>query len=161
MTNKEKRVVPRVTDVHASLPAITGKIELEYEGELQGAESIGRDLVRRATAATFDAFVGDADCDEIVSWFNEGGALKMSADERSDVCLKGLGVVPGLFATIEAAGIAPKKDPATMVSASELVLEGLAAHKRISSTEEIGYSRAAPETPPHYGSGGANPNLFT
>ena len=37
IVNKEKRVVPRVTDVHASLPAITGKLELEYEGELQGA----------------------------------------------------------------------------------------------------------------------------
>ena len=161
ITNKEKRVVPRITDVHASLPAITGKIELEYEGELQGAEAIARDLVRQATGATFDAFVGDADCAEIVSWFDEGGALKMSAGERSDVCLKGLGVVPGLFATVEAAGLAPKKDPATMVSASELVLEGLVANKRISSTEEIGYTRVAPEAPPQFGPGGANPNLFT
>ena len=161
ISNREKRVVPRITDVHASLPAITGKIELEYEGELQGAEAIAGDLVRRATGATFDAFVGNADCEEIVSWFNEGGALKMSADERSDVCLKGLGVVPGLFATIEAAGLAPKKDPATMVSASELVLEGLVANKRISSTEEIGYTRVVPEGPPQFGSGGANPNLFT
>jgi magnesium chelatase subunit I len=161
IANKEKRVVPRITDVHASLPAITGKIELEYEGELQGAEAIAGDLVRHATAATFDSFLGGADCEEIVSWFNEGGALKMSADERSDVCLKGLGVVPGLFATVEAAGIAPKKDPATMVSASELVLEGLVAKKRISSTEEIGYTRAAPENPPQFGSGGTNPNLFT
>ena len=30
------RAVPRVADVYAALPAITGKIELEYEGELQG-----------------------------------------------------------------------------------------------------------------------------
>ncbi|MCZ6915913.1 MAG: magnesium chelatase [Gemmatimonadetes bacterium] len=160
IVNREKRVVPRVTDVHASLPAITGKIELEYEGELQGAEAIASDLVRRATAATFDAYLGGADCDEIVSWFDEGGALKMSADERSDVCLKGLGVVPGLFTTVESAGLAPKKDPATMVAASELVLEGLVAKKRISSSEGIGYMRVAPETPPPFGSGGTNPNLF-
>src|SRR6266849_3085496 len=45
---KEKTVVPRVSDVYAALPAITGKLELEYEGELQGAETIAKDLIRRA-----------------------------------------------------------------------------------------------------------------
>src|SRR5207245_555127 len=36
IVTKEKSVVPRVSDVYAALPAITGKLELEYEGELQG-----------------------------------------------------------------------------------------------------------------------------
>ncbi len=47
----EPAIVPRVADVYAALPAITGKMELEYEGELQGAHPIARDLiaaVRRA-----------------------------------------------------------------------------------------------------------------
>src|SRR5438034_9262331 len=35
---KEKTVVPRISDIYAALPAITGKLELEYEGELQGPE---------------------------------------------------------------------------------------------------------------------------
>ena len=158
--NREKRVVPRVTDVYAALPAITGKIELEYEGELQGSETVAMDIVRRATGATFDHLVDGVDCDEVVAWFNEGGALKISTDERSDACLKGLGVVPGLFSIVEAAGLAPKKDPATLVAASELVLEGLVSKKRISSSEEIGYARVAPENPPSFGSGGSNPSLF-
>src|SRR5436309_16000670 len=33
LQNGEKVVVPRVTDVYAALPSITGKFELEYEGE--------------------------------------------------------------------------------------------------------------------------------
>jgi magnesium chelatase subunit I len=37
----EKTVVPRVTDLYAALPSITGKFELEYEGELRGAEQVG------------------------------------------------------------------------------------------------------------------------
>ena len=160
IVSKEPRVVPRVSDVHAALPAITGKIELEYEGELQGAEAIAFDIVRRATGATFDNHVAHIDCAEVISWFDEGGALKMSRDERADVCLKGLGVVPGLFAIVEAAGLAPKKDPATVVAASELILEGLVAKKKLSSTEEIGYARVAPDTPPSYGSGGGTTNLF-
>ena len=39
MANGEKVVVPRVTDLYAALPSITGKFELEYEGELSGAET--------------------------------------------------------------------------------------------------------------------------
>ncbi|MCH6546904.1 MAG: magnesium chelatase [Gemmatimonadetes bacterium] len=161
MVTRERRVVPRVTDVHAALPAITGKLELEYEGELQGAEKIAMDIVKRATGATFDNHVSAIDCEEVISWFDEGGALKISRDERADVCLKGFGVVPGLFDIIESAGLAPKKDPATVVAASELVLEGLVANKRISSTEEIGYARAVADTPPSFGSDGGTTNLFT
>ncbi len=162
MVTRERRVVPRVTDVHAALPAITGKLELEYEGELQGAEKIAMDIVKRATGATFDNLVGAIDCDEVISWFDEGGALKISRGERADVCLKGFGVVPGLFDVIESAGLAPKKDPATVVAASELVLEGLVAKKRLSSTEEIGYVRAVADTPPSFGPGGGPTNpLFT
>ena len=44
----ESVVVPRVSDIYASLPSLTGKIELEYEGELKGAEVVARDLVRAA-----------------------------------------------------------------------------------------------------------------
>jgi magnesium chelatase subunit I len=51
----EEIVVPRVSDVHAALPAITGKMELEYEGELQGASRIARELVSRAALETFEA----------------------------------------------------------------------------------------------------------
>src|SRR5688500_3703410 len=40
----EEKIVPRVADVYAALPAITGKMELEYEGELQGADAVARDL---------------------------------------------------------------------------------------------------------------------
>src|SRR5690349_15540705 len=38
LAHAETLVVPRVTDVYAALPSITGKFELEYEGELRGAE---------------------------------------------------------------------------------------------------------------------------
>ena len=117
--------------------------------------------MRRATGATFDHLVGSTDCNEIVEWFDEGGALKMASDERSDVCLKGFAVVPGLFSVIETVGLAPKKDPATLVAASELILEGLVAKKRLSSSEELGYARAASDNPPPFGSSGASPNILS
>ncbi len=155
---KEKAVVPRVSDVYAALPAITGKLELEYEGELQGAETIAKDLVRRAAGKTFEARVGGANVDDIVHWFDEGGALKVSGDERAETLLKGFSVVPGLLDLVIHVGLAGKKDPGTLVSACELVLEGLVAEKRLSRSEELGYARARaePKGPP-YGKTGGGP----
>src|SRR5207245_11305096 len=73
-------------------------------------------------------------------------------DERSETCLKGFSVVPGLLDVIDQVGLAAKKDPATMVAACELVLEGLVAEKRISRSDELGYVRARAEPKgPGYG----------
>jgi magnesium chelatase subunit I len=158
IVTKERAVVPRVSDVYAALPAITGKLELEYEGELQGAEAIAKDLIRRAAGKTFESRVGGANVDDIVHWFDEGGALKITPDERSESLLKGFSVVPGLLDLVDQVGLAGKKDPAAMVSACELVLEGLVAEKRIARSEDLGYVRARPDpkAPPKPG-----PNLFT
>ncbi len=158
---KERRAVPRVSDVYAALPAITGKIELEYEGELQGAEAIGRELVSRAARTVFENRAGGADCDAIVAWFDQGSALKVSINERSDVCLKGFSVVPDLLDLVQNTGLAPLKDPATVVAACELVLEGLVAQKRIARSDALGYTRSRPDHPPYMkGQGGINPQLF-
>src|SRR6202007_2396334 len=48
--NDEKTVVPRVSDIYAALPAITGKLELEYEGEMKGADHVSREIIRMAVA---------------------------------------------------------------------------------------------------------------
>src|SRR6266481_4599316 len=50
--SNEKVVVPRIGDVYAALPAITGKLELEYECEMKGADHVGRELIRTAVAKT-------------------------------------------------------------------------------------------------------------
>jgi magnesium chelatase subunit I len=151
----EKRVVPRVSDVYAATPAITGKLELEYEGELQGGDTIARELIRRAAGRVLEERAGGADLSRIVAWFDQGGALKVSGDERAEVCIKGFGVVPGMLDLVSDVGLALRGDLPYAVAACELVLEGLAAQKRISRSEELGYTRAKPERrEPGYGKGG-------
>jgi magnesium chelatase subunit I len=151
----EQRAVPRVSDVYAATPAITGKLELEYEGELQGGDVIARELIRRAAGRVLEDRAGGADLGRIVAWFDQGGALKISGDERAEVALKGFGVVPGLLDLVSDVGLAPRDDAGYEVAACELVLEGLAAQKRISRSEELGYTRAKPERrEPGYGKGG-------
>src|SRR5207237_207750 len=110
----------------------------------------------------FEARVGGANVDDAVHWFDEGGALKISMDERSETCLRGFSVVPGLLDLVDQVGLAAKKDPGTVVAACELVLEGLVAEKRISRSEELGYVRARAEPKgPGYGKPGGGPTLFS
>src|SRR6266508_224104 len=61
----EDRIVPRVSDVYAAVPSITGKLELEYEGELQGGDAIARELIRRAAGRVLEERMGGADLSKI------------------------------------------------------------------------------------------------
>src|SRR6266513_1183481 len=55
----EQLVVPRIADIYAAIPSMTGKIELEDEGEQIGAQRIAKDLIKRAAGEIFAGyFVG-------------------------------------------------------------------------------------------------------
>jgi len=55
LRNKESRVLPRLCDLPTTLPAITGKVEMVYEGEQQGAEVVAKKLIGTAIKKLFDA----------------------------------------------------------------------------------------------------------
>jgi len=141
----DEEIVPRISDLYASLSAITGKIELEYEGELVGGASIARELIRRAADATFQTRAGGVNVDDIVMWFDEGGALQLEDDAKAGVVLTALSVIPDLVHVVEHVGLAPEGDAPVAVAACELVLESLVARKRISRSDGGRYGRAAPE----------------
>src|ERR1043166_6279980 len=146
----EREAVSRIADIYAALPSITGKLELEYEGELQGSESIAKELIRRAALRTFLGRFGDPDderLDRIVAWFDQGSALKLAGDERAANAVKAFGVVPGLLQLVHDVGLAPPSDPGFEVAACELVLEALAAQKRITRSEDYGYGAAVRTRP--------------
>jgi magnesium chelatase subunit I len=152
LTVEGGRIVPRVADVYAALPAITGKMELEYEGELQGAHAIARDLIAAASREVFDRH-WDADAlDDVVEYFDRGGVLQISDGASADACWQGLAAVPGLEDALRDAGML-RGDHALDVATAELVLEGLAAHRRISRADTGTYGRARPERPKGKGPG--------
>src|SRR5215218_7905568 len=96
LANGESPVVPRVTDVYAALPSMTGKFELEYEGELKGADQVGRDLVRASVSNVFDGYFADADAKTIIEWFDLGGSLSLSHTTDAATRLKEASSVQGL-----------------------------------------------------------------
>ncbi|HXG66721.1 MAG TPA: magnesium chelatase [Blastocatellia bacterium] len=146
----EKKIAPRISDIYAALPAITGKLELEYEGEQRGATTVARELVRAAVGKTFEAYCGHIDCSDIVAWFNDGGTLRVSDTDSADLCLKTFRSVKGLLAAAAQSGLADRNDAGLTVAACELILEGLHAQKKISRSDERGYAAAKPE-PRGYG----------
>lgn len=144
---REERIVPRVADVYAALPSITGKMELEYEGELQGAGAIARDLIAAAARDIFDR-TWDVDLlDSVVEHFDHGGVLQISDGASAEACLAGLREVPGLTDALEDAELFDEDDMGITVAAAELLLEGLAAHRKISRADTGTYARAKPERP--------------
>ena len=139
---KDGRAVVRVADVYAGMPAITGKIELEYEGELQGGETVARELIRRAAAAVFSDRAPAADVEEIVGWFDQGGALKVGVDDKAETGYRAFGLIPGLMSVVHESKLARPKDHDVAVAACELVLEALVAEQRISRSDEYGWAKA-------------------
>ncbi|HUG81669.1 MAG TPA: hypothetical protein VML01_08395 [Bryobacterales bacterium] len=136
----EELVVPRVGDIHASLPSITGKFELEYEGELRGADHVARELIREAVARVYDRYFPKANVAPIVQWFEIGGTLKLGDAETSSEVVKQLGQIQGLLETARKAIPGHEKNEAALASAGEFLLDGLYAHHRISRDEELGYT---------------------
>src|SRR4051812_45866654 len=131
----ETEIVPRISDIYAAQPAITGKIELEYEGELVGGHAIARELIRRASEVTFHERAGGVNTDDIVIWFDEGGALQVTEDGNSEAMKEAFSAVPGLVELVQYVGFSPIGDAPMTVAACELVLEALVARKKISRSD--------------------------
>ncbi len=141
----ETEIVPRLGDIYAALPAITGKIELEYEGELVGGHNIARELIRRAADATFQERTGGVNADEIIMYFDAGGALQITDDVHADAVVQGFESVPTLLSLVSLTGLAEKGDTPVIAAACELILESLVARRKISRTDAGLYSRSLDE----------------
>lgn len=141
----EEEATPRVSDLYAALPSITGKIELEYEGELVGSAIIAHELIRRAADATFSEHAEGSDTSPIVDYFDGGGALQVPDDVRATAVRDAFATVPGLLDLVHSTGLAARSDVGAAVAGCELVLESLVARRRITRSEGGAYGRAMPE----------------
>jgi magnesium chelatase subunit I len=136
LLNAEAVAVPRVSDIYAALPSLTGKIELEYEGELKGAEHVARELIRQAVATVFDGYAVRTDTAPIVDWFDRGGSLDLSDTSSAADLLDAIDPIAG-FERVSAAFGARDRDPEPLrASVADFVLEGLCALKKISRTDD-------------------------
>ena len=134
----EAPVYPRLVDVHMLLPAITGKVEMVYEGEQKGAEVVARTLigaaVKKRFAAAFPPVAREVGTPEdkgpyapIVAWFAAGNSVSLSDEQPFAAYEAELARVPGLASLVEKRG----KSAQERAFAAEVVLEGLHQHLKL------------------------------
>jgi magnesium chelatase subunit I len=180
LSNAERRAlmtgediaVPRVTDVYAALPSITGKFEMEYEGELKGAEAVARELIRGAVATVADGYLSHLETRQVIEWFDLGGSLQLSDTMSAGDVLSAAHEVQGLVDLAHAAGIPKSAPPPLLAAGVDFVLEGFYATKKISRSEDRGYHATEPavrrpsreavakEEPPMPSSGGTKKKYY-
>ncbi len=144
--------VPRISDIYAAMPSITGKLELEYEGEMKGADTVAREVIQGAVASVFDGYFGAGggsnDLKQVVQWFDLGGQVTLTDSTRTHEGLKALEKIQGLLEKTQKVGVGEGEPGESIISAAEFILEGLHAHKRIGRTEERVFT--AGEKSPRY-----------
>ncbi|MFN7940547.1 MAG: magnesium chelatase [Thermoanaerobaculia bacterium] len=140
LSTGDATVTPRICDLPLLLPAITGKVEMVYEGEQQGVEVVGRKLIGQAVKKLFDAKfpeigkeLGSGGADDagpytpMVQWFAAGNAVTLSDETGFEDHLAELARVPGLMELAKTRG-AGRESQAFW---AELILEGLHQHVKL------------------------------
>jgi len=143
----EPVAVPRITDIYAAIPAITGKFELEYEGELKGADTVARDLIRSAVSTIYDGWYPNADFRQVTEWFDLGGSLAIDETLSAAELIARTSEVQGLHEAARAGAIGKKPSDPVLASAIDFVLEGLYAQRKISRSTEGQFQAAEPSKP--------------
>jgi magnesium chelatase subunit I len=151
LTTGEKEIVLRIADIYAAIPSMTGKMELEYEGEQLGSHRIARDLIKRAAGEVFEGYFVGIDFGPTVQWFDEGNKLLLADTASAEECHGLLESVPELIDTAQIPFEFKESETAKIVAACEFVLEGLYAQNKISRNEEGGYAAVTKARKDHRG----------
>src|SRR5262249_2807790 len=123
--------------------------ELEYEGEQIGADRVARELIRKACGEIFGSRFAGTDFRQTIDHFNQGNTLTISDMIADKEAIKEFQGVLGLIEAVNNSKL-EKDANGAVVSACELILEGLCATKKLTRSEEHGdvsYARATPERP--------------
>jgi magnesium chelatase subunit I len=141
LINGEKNTYVRVADFISAVPAITGKVELVYEGEQEGAGIVAEKLMGKAIRTLFLTYFPDPDKSKklknrpspyktIQEWFGNGNTLDILHDAHVNDYRTALDKVPGLRDIVKE--LHPKEDADTTYFLMEFLLHGLAEHSLIS-----------------------------
>jgi magnesium chelatase subunit I len=140
LINREKTTAVRLSDLTGIIPAVTGKIELVYEGELEGPAKVANTLIGKAVKALFSRYFPDPEKAKksksanpylkITEWFTEGNTLDLSDSLTAAQYKKALMSVDGLYDMVKK--FHPKLSEHQTLLLMEFVLHGLAEYSQLS-----------------------------
>lgn len=138
--NGEKKGHSRITDLLGVIPAITGKIELVYEGEQEGPAIVAEKLISKAIRTTFINYfpnpeklkrnVPENPYRNIIQWFGKGNTVDVLSNSSQKDYIKGLEDIPGLANLVN--DYHPKASEEEKELLMEFVLHGLAEYSLLS-----------------------------
>lgn len=138
--NQEKNTAIRVADFIGVVPAITGKVELVYEGEQEGPGIVAQNLIGKALRTQFLNYFPDPDkfrkqkekspYKKVADWFGEGNTVDLLHNMQQNEFEKALKSVPGLSELVNE--FHKNQDAATRLFMMEFALHGLAEYSLIS-----------------------------
>ena len=138
--NQEKQTTIRVSDFQSVIPAITGKVELVYEGEHEGPAIVAQNLIGKAIRSQFLNYFPDPDkfrkqkekspYKKISDWFGDGNSIDILNDATQQEYETKLKAVPNLEALIN--DLHKGQDKALKLFLMEFALHGLAEYSLIS-----------------------------
>ncbi|MEJ1238988.1 magnesium chelatase [Chryseolinea sp. T2] len=138
--NGESSTKIRVSDFIGVIPAITGKVELVYEGEQEGPGIVASNLVVKAIRTQFVNYFPDPDkfrkqkdkspYKKVSDWFGDGNTVDLLNDMTQTEYEATLKRVPGLNDIVNE--FHKDKDASTKLFFMEFVLHGLAGYSLIS-----------------------------
>lgn len=149
--NNEAIIFPRITDLAAALPGMTGKIELVFEGEQEGPVKVSKALIGKSIREIFrkyfpdplqkkrrqgeqkDILQGDPYM-EIVKWFEEGNYIELNDDMKFDDYFNTLKRVDGLEKTVKKY-VKTVENDYEIASMMEFMLDGLHNNSKIAKDE--------------------------
>ena len=151
---KESTIVPRFCDLHSTLPAITGKVELVFEGEQEGSVKIGKALIGKAVRCIFEKYFPNplhrkqksnkqtsgleeekSDYNPILTWFGLGNKIEIADDMPFDNYRIELSKVKGLREVTVKYMPHMKDNPFELATAMEFVLDALHQYSKIAKDD--------------------------
>jgi magnesium chelatase subunit I len=125
----EDIVVPRITDIESTFPAIAGKMEMEYEAVDDNQADIIVNLAKQAIKVVFDTHFKLEDLSSITDAFENGVSAEIAQNQPSIDYLPAFNIIPGIKDA--AATLVDPANPAEASAAIEFILEGLHLSNKI------------------------------
>lgn len=142
ISNKEEETVLRISDIYHMVPALTGKLELVYEGELEGPSKVAKHIIGKAVNKTFKHYFPDPQSKDeqqkqtykkIIEWFAEGNEINLPDTLTCKEYRKRLKNIPGMLEIItEYANEAGEPE---IYSWMDIVLEALHQNSMLSKQD--------------------------
>jgi magnesium chelatase subunit I len=149
----EPEIFPRISDLHATLPAITGKMELVMEGELEGSVKVGKALIGKAVRTIFQKYFPDplqrktrtnsgtedrSEYQPVIQWFESGNKIELADDMPFKQYRSELEKVKGLRELALKYMPEAKQNAYELATAMEFVLDALHQSSRIAKDDVEG-----------------------